>query len=877
MYGPLVSATGSVLASGLGGQPPSLEAVALSPTLGWLLLGCATCVCLMFAVQSDRWRRFWLTMEDPRPIALFRVVFAFLCICSITNFLGYFEILFSDEGMYLPEAARELAAARQFSGFGDGVGDDPRGFFDGAGVLEFLKGPEYSTLYFWDSPRALWLHLALFYGVTTAFMVGFHTRVAGVLSYLLLFGLLSRCPVVAEGSHMVLRTFFLCLLCARSGHAYSVDNWFRCRRLRRQQSLSERDGPGGGAGSPPSPAHPQGLQAIYRRIPRWPRVLLLLNLAVIYCSTGLYKTGVVWAHGDALYYTLNLDHFYRVPMQALSSVVGLNLFRLATWIVHWWEMLFPLMLVGLITRWAAHEGLEPLRSRRLWVVRGCWLGLGVGAMAIAVLSAPLGAPPEQAYALQRSALIRGSVIMTAIAGGWWLLGTGRLRLRIDGRTHILDRVWFSTVFLGRRVWLTLGLVFHLSLFIFTNIGLFPPLMMASYLFCLTGDEPGRLLRGLVRAIARVLPFLSTRSRVVAAVQRGEPPLPAEDPTLSHHLRDGRRLPEALLYALLALAVLGVLLERWAGVAFAWTVAVIAGVCIAVTHVQGRRGALAGAGLTAPERARSEPSDPAAATGAEQGRATWAYGPAGRLLVGFLLVYHVTAAAVWQLPEKDSLSAFQVPSRAAFNAWGEATFLHIRWLMFSPNPPRFNMFLRIVLIDEVGEAWDLRTDVYAPERLPVPGLWYDPMRTANRNILGDRFEGESSRNVYQLWQARYICRVWALAHRGAMPRKVELRKVSYRVPHPKLLKQRGWYTPGRLLFEAGVEELLHVEYCAAGIHAQLPNFIRERHGLPRIDDEGFRPWIKSKRSAWERRHEAQVSPLGPGRPTIDPGSTTGEGP
>jgi hypothetical protein len=66
-------------------------------------------------------------------------------------------------------------------------------------------------------------------------------------------------------------------------------------------------------------------------------MLMLLNLGVVYCFTGTVKNGAVWAKGDALYYALNMDHFYRFYPQELSTILALNAFRLATWITHWWE------------------------------------------------------------------------------------------------------------------------------------------------------------------------------------------------------------------------------------------------------------------------------------------------------------------------------------------------------------------------------------------------------------------------------------------------------------------------------------------------------------------------------------------------------------
>jgi hypothetical protein len=104
---------------------PNELAVALSPTVGWLLLGCAVCVYMLFLLQSERWRRFWLTTSDPRPLGLFRIVFAFLVICNINDLWEYFDFLFTDEGLFLTDAARAQFAAGQFKGFGDGYTEEP--------------------------------------------------------------------------------------------------------------------------------------------------------------------------------------------------------------------------------------------------------------------------------------------------------------------------------------------------------------------------------------------------------------------------------------------------------------------------------------------------------------------------------------------------------------------------------------------------------------------------------------------------------------------------------------------------------------------------------------------------------------------------------
>lgn len=142
---------------------PNLDALAISPTVGWLMLACAICVALIFVMHAEKWRRWWLTPEDPRGIAVFRVAFVFFTICNINGMWEFFEFLFTDEGIFTTDVARQVYASHQFAGYGDGLRpDDPEGFYDLAAFWQFLKGPKYSLLFFWDSPTFFWAHLIAF-------------------------------------------------------------------------------------------------------------------------------------------------------------------------------------------------------------------------------------------------------------------------------------------------------------------------------------------------------------------------------------------------------------------------------------------------------------------------------------------------------------------------------------------------------------------------------------------------------------------------------------------------------------------------------------------------------------------------------------------
>ena len=820
-------------------DPPPVNdlAVALSPTIGWLLLACAVVVVLLGIAQSDRWRRLWLRTEDPRAIGLFRILFALFVLLNVGGLYEHFTFLFTDEGIFTTDAARELLARDQFAGYGDGVGE-PAGFFDWSAVVQFLKGPKYSLLFFWDSPTAFYLHLAGFFAVTIAFLVGWQTRLMGVLAWLGMHSITLRNPLYMEGTDLVYNCFFFYLLLARSGHAYSVDNWLRCRRLAREHKLSLPGGPGDGAGAPPSPEHPTGLAAIYRRIPAWPRLLMILQLATVYVYTGCAKTGGIWSRGDSLYYALNMDHFYRVPPQYLSAIFGTNVFRLMTWVVHVWQCTFPLVVVGLIVRWAIRERLPQYTGARLWLVRGLWLSLGLLALAVAEVAWPVHYAPNPALTLAQTQWLFGACWVAGLALIGWLWHRLRDRpfhVRLHGTTYRLDLEWFCGWFFGRRVFLTIGLIFHGTLLVLMNIGMFAPIMMLTYMVCLSGPELASILRGLGRALANAgVPWIP------ADVRAGRSPIPTEDPTLPHLHRDAAAVPTWALLSGLALGT--------------------ASVALTATHLPGALTCL-GLGLLAlvaggVASARKHGKRTLAADGKDgcPPDRPWAYGPTGRFLVNALVVYHIAAVTMWCLPDKQCLSTFRGATHKPFVLWLTRTHTAQGWNMFAPNPPRQNVFLKVVVTDTNGVEHDMRTDMYDPERKPVPWILNDRIFKMNRRMSGGESGGG---DWYQKWHARYFCRSWALEHGGALPDTVELRKIWYRIPGPDEVARGGYYLPEVQLERFGKESHLYTARCATDPEAQPSDEILARHGLPAAGY--FKPWAKNRHKKWEQQQKPQQKP------------------
>ena len=814
----------------LAGRTPNQEAIALSPTIGWWVLVGAVALACVFLIQSERWRRWWLATEDPRTIGLFRIVFGFFVIANVNGLWEFFEYLFTDEGIFTADVARQVFASHQFAGFGDGFTDDePWGFFDFEGVLQFLAGPKYSLLYFWDTPTFFWGHLIAFEIVAFCFMIGFRTRIMGVLTWFLMNSLFVRNHLFWEGTELVYRVFLVYLVLSRAGHAYSVDNWLRCRKLRKQGRLSEPGLPGDGAGAPPSSEHPEGLEAIYRRIPVWPRRLMMLQLATIYLTTGLLKTGSVWMHGDSLYYALNLDHFYRFPPQFTSSLLGTTVFRGLTWMVKVGQVGFAVVILGLVLRWARYQ--PPLSRPRVWALRVAFATLVLASSAIVYVAYPVHFTPP----VPREAFVAGWVGLWAVVWAimWKLTHRPFVVRRFFGRplarTYVLDRDWFCRWVLGRRVWLLWHIGFHSHIFSLMNVGQFQTAMLSATIPFFEGIEVARFGRLVGRRLARLgVPWIPRD------VAEGKPPIPTESLDLPHHHRDGARLPDAALFLGLATVVASVFVGVYGPKTFdlRWLWAAGLSVLAVWMAVEVRRA-----------KAAKATSD-----------FVWAYGPVGRFVAGVLIPWHLAAVAIWLSPNKDVASKWRPAAVKLVRKWLTVTTTDQGWGMFAPNPPRANIFMKVLVTDAKGEVWDMRTDVYAEEQKPIPWIWNTRLRKMNRRIIG----GESGPTQwYRKWHARYYCRKWQLDHGGEIPEKVELVKVWYNIPTPEQVREKGYYIPEQLLERAGHERVVYTEHCKHAIMGQLPNWIRERHGLPPLpEDTPYRPWIKHKKRKWERRKQAR---------------------
>lgn len=444
---------------------PQIDVSAAVPEATAAIVAIMALVALFFALRVDLWRRLWFRQVDPRPAGILRIAYGLVLLWALLDFVPYARLLFTDEGIFLTKLAR--------SEYG--------------GAFAYLWDPRDGFQHWYDVFPAFWHRFSLLHArsdppfafalfgaslcAVALMTLGVWTRWTTVAAWLLVNSLLNYNPMFYTGGDSALRlTLFYGVFC-RWGAAYSIDAWRAHRR-----SLLE------GRGPRPRP-----------KIPVWPLRLIILQLAVIYCASGVQKAGVGWRNGEALYYATSLEHFFRVREQIYAVVLlqKLGLLQLFTWLIRFWELLFPVVLVGELARTFDREP-------ALWSAAPRWrrwaaiAALGLALVAGSHLAGLYGLyyhDPRRGPAIDRETarwLLQALVFAGPIA---LVLGYQFVRRHFPAVTRAV-LPWI----LGRRVWLTAGVVFHLGIEAMMNVGTFVQAMLVMYFAWLRPEEIEALFR-----------------------------------------------------------------------------------------------------------------------------------------------------------------------------------------------------------------------------------------------------------------------------------------------------------------------------------------------------------------------------------------------
>jgi hypothetical protein len=952
----------------------------LQTHLGWLCLALLTLLAVWAWSRSESFRRAVFAREDPRLFALMRIVLGVFTIQCFWNLRPYWRMLWSDEGVFDLELARQRLGRTELSGW-----TELDGFLDGWAVARFLWGKQ-SLFYFHGSPDFVTGFMVVFFVVLALYTIGFRTRVTGIIALLMMNGLYNRNGLYLEGTDTVFRVGWFLMIFARVDGAWSIDNSLRRARERRLfaqtsprfdwlhfgdrasswlwaglfagwfcrltdlslqwvivvvalgvigsmilggvelQHRLARAADGTLAEFHAKRTTPTGEPIRFQLIPAWPRYLLMLQLICIYTSTGMYKTGNVWEAGDALYYSLNMDHFYRFEgfTQWFSALFATTLFRWMTWVTLWWEKLFGVVAIGVVLDWGLRHRDQPWYRAMDAVVWRKWLGRVALVAGYAViwriatvaypwcLALEEGVPQDSAEGLATiNRWMFGyipAVIVAWFVLGRWPLKIPRLLAARRGKLEplVIDQEMLRRCLFGRRVWLSLGLLFHGFLIVGMNIGMFPFIMLWVYFAFFTAtpwlklfnwkvrflrrwkatawlapawldaalaDRPADEAQGVVETGKQTLdrdptgpwwvdPWRLLVGPITLLRQRSRAALVQIDDAARER---GGRIPDALVLAVLAFAVsLAVMRGLEAQSPTERTV----GKTTFVSDVRNFDGPDREA-LQAEAKAREEWIEQLGKAAKlcalsllafavvahfrrrgpldrapikQSGEPVLIGGPLVRTAVLGLMLWHGGAVGSLFTPTYPITGAWRGEVRQLFGEWVHGTNTSQSWKMFAPNPPRGNAFMRTIAIDQNGDEWIL-----------AGPLGDDHFENRSRVFFWNdrmrkmhrRMSGKSK--WYLRYWAEFHCREWALEHDGELPREIQIVVVKTPIPKPDKLDKPSDPRKRKVTLK-----LLQTHSCEP--NGDLTPIMKERRGIPL--DERDRAELEADERQRERETETK---------------------
>jgi hypothetical protein len=230
---------------------------------------------------------------------------------------------------------------------------------------------------------------------------------------------------------------------------------------------------------------------------------------------------------------------------------------------------------------------------------------------------------------------------------------------------------------------------------------------------------------------------------------------------------------------------------------------------------------------------------------------WCYPWWLQLLATLFILYHGVILLVHNLPSKGLAKGAQkvLNERLDANTYWQASGNTQSWAMFAPNPHRSNVFMKVLVKDEAGEIWDLKHDIYGKREYPY--LWYDRMGKINRRLIDQK--------GYRRHYAAWVCREWEKDHEGESADEVQFVKMWTQIPSPQAVFERAKGNIFQMGFDPMDLKLMQREEdvisCATNRQAQLPDYLRERYGLPAAPPRHFKEL--SMRTWWDQRESERL--------------------
>ena len=201
---------------------------------------------------------YWFGRIDQRPVALFRIFLGAFVLFDLLELTPNLRAWFSDEGVF------------------------PRASF----LANWARAPRLCLLDAFASPALVWVYWGLALVAAAAMTIGYRSRIASILTFVLMAGFQERLPPLFDGSDSVLRLMLFWHIFTRSGNVWSID------------ALQAR-----AAGRP-----------LPLLGPALPSRLLQTQIGWVYfCSVFFKGGGEFWRTGTSLHYVWHLTTVFAHP------------------------------------------------------------------------------------------------------------------------------------------------------------------------------------------------------------------------------------------------------------------------------------------------------------------------------------------------------------------------------------------------------------------------------------------------------------------------------------------------------------------------------------------------------------------------------------
>jgi hypothetical protein len=298
------------------------------------------------------WIRDHYCVMEPRTAGIYRWVVGFLCVADMLRHWSEARWFYSNEGVL----TNHYHLWRPSSGY------------------------NFSVFHAFSSLGEVHVIFAFFVLCHFFFMIGWHTKLFSILSFIAVTSVDNRLVMVENGGYVVVNLVVAYAMFLPTGKRFSVDAWLRSWRERKEGNVAE-------------------LNDRYR--PDWAYkpytslavLLVVLNFAVVYFFNVVNKSGNLWRTGQTVHYVLHLNRMVTGLAVFFRDILPYWMTRPITWSV----LCLEALLVGWIlspyarrfTRTAAMIGVLLLHTSF-----GVMMRLGPFAWFMIGWSMCLIAPPQ---------------------------------------------------------------------------------------------------------------------------------------------------------------------------------------------------------------------------------------------------------------------------------------------------------------------------------------------------------------------------------------------------------------------------------------------------------------------------------------------------